>query len=252
MRAKIIFSIQEGSGILPHYHQNLLADWIETVKQEMPEWNDYSTYHFSSLRGQASSLQEGIRYLTNRVKFVIASPNESFIHLFIEQVFTRTVWQVGPLYLHPSYADRQFIEPELGKAVKYLCLAPLVPSFMSMYDQEAGKKFVDPEESNFSNQLYECMFYRIDHSGSNILEKTDNYAQFQLVPEYEYLDKLRRQGKLFARNHVVNFLDRQYEVRGYIFPFTLYAQPLIQSYVYDYGLGAFTQQGHGMVELHTT
>jgi CRISPR-associated endoribonuclease Cas6 len=41
----------------------------------------------------------------------------------------------------------------------------------------------------------------------------------------------------------------KYEVRGYTFPFTLYAQQPVQQYVYENGLGHFSHKGFGMLDV---
>jgi CRISPR-associated endoribonuclease Cas6 len=43
--------------------------------------------------------------------------------------------------------------------------------------------------------------------------------------------------------------DVKYEVRGYTFPFTLYAAKKVQQYVYENGLGYFTHKGFGMLDI---
>jgi CRISPR-associated endoribonuclease Cas6 len=38
-------------------------------------------------------------------------------------------------------------------------------------------------------------------------------------------------------------------VRGYTFPFTLYAAKEVQQFVYENGLGHFTHKGFGMLDV---
>ena len=44
-----------------HYHQNLLAEWIEEIKASAEQWCHYKDYNFSSIRGQATAQQGGLR-----------------------------------------------------------------------------------------------------------------------------------------------------------------------------------------------
>lgn len=251
MRAKIVFNItKEEADLMPHYHQNLLLHWTGIIRKQKEKWRRYTDYHFSSLRGQTTSLQEGIKYLNKRVKFVIASPRKDFIDFFVQQVFKREVWQIGPLHLAPCYAEQQVVAPKLSHIVKYLCLSPVIPSPIVLADPEAGRQFISPIDGQFSDLLYECMVRRMVQSGYYAHEKVEELSKFQLIPDYSYLERMHKQGKLFARTHPVNYRGHQYEIRGYIFPLTLYADPSVQTYVYTHGLGAFTQQGFGMVELH--
>jgi CRISPR-associated endoribonuclease Cas6 len=41
----------------------------------------------------------------------------------------------------------------------------------------------------------------------------------------------------------------KYEVRGYTFPFTLFAAKEVLQFVYDNGLGFFTHKGFGMLDI---
>jgi CRISPR-associated endoribonuclease Cas6 len=43
--------------------------------------------------------------------------------------------------------------------------------------------------------------------------------------------------------------DIRYEVRGYTFPFTLYAAPLVQQFVFENGLGQVAHKGFGMIDV---
>jgi CRISPR-associated endoribonuclease Cas6 len=41
----------------------------------------------------------------------------------------------------------------------------------------------------------------------------------------------------------------RFEIRGYTFPFTLYAAKDVQQFVYENGLGYFTYKGFGMLDI---
>jgi CRISPR-associated endoribonuclease Cas6 len=43
--------------------------------------------------------------------------------------------------------------------------------------------------------------------------------------------------------------DVKFEVRGYTFPFTLYAAREVQEFIYQNGLGYFTHKGFGMLDV---
>ena len=240
-------NVQEQERLMPHYHQNILSDWIEGIKTKSAQWRHYKLYNFSSVRGQATSQQEGLGYLTSQVKLVISSPSEGFIDFFVEQVFGQKMWKLGPLHLGPDHVYKEPL-PELRDTVNYLCISPLVPSFISLQNEEAGKEFIHPRQDLFSDLLYECTMARMEQSGLYSAKAIKSFFKFQVVPDQHYLSKLKKQGKLFARIYPINYQGNQYETRAYIFPFTLHADKQVQAYVYTYGLGAFTQQGLGMLD----
>ena len=251
MRARITFNIQEQENLFPHYHQNLLADWIEEIKAKSTKWRDNKSYNFSSLRGQATAQQYGLEYLTSRVRLVISSPSEQFIDFLIEQTFGKETWQLGPLQLAPSQVYQEPL-PKLDNAVKYICISPLVPSFAVLKDEEAGKEFIHPRKELFSDLLYDCTMSRMEQSGIYSKQVIKSFFRFQLIPDQSYLNKVKQEGKLFARIYPINYQNKQYDVRAYVLPFTLHADEEVQAYVYTHGFGAFTQQGLGMLDTKHT
>lgn len=232
---------------MPHYQQTLLATWLEGIKATSEVWRNYALYNFSSLRGQATSQQAGLEYLPGQVKLVLSSPSQAFIDFITSQILEQERCQIGPLHLTPVNVQQEPI-PELSDAVKYVCISPLVPSFGVLEDEEVAKKFIPPQEDQFSDLFYECTIKRMEASGIYSPEEIKGFFKFQVVPDQYYLSKIKRQGKLFARIYPVSYGGKEYEVRTYVFPFTLYADPQVQAYVYTHGLGAFTEQGLGMLD----
>ena len=80
-------------------------------------------------------------------------------------------------------------------------------------------------------------------------DQLKTFFKFQLVPDHSYLMKIEQSQKKFARIYPVFDQDVKYEVRGYTFPFTLYAAPEVQKFVFILGLRAFTHKGFGMLDL---
>ena len=75
------------------------------------------------------------------------------------------------------------------------------------------------------------------------------FFKFQVVPDKNYLNKIKEEEKKFARIFPVFDNEEKYEVRGYTFPFTLYANPKVQQFVFDLGLGLYTHKGFGMLDI---
>jgi CRISPR-associated endoribonuclease Cas6 len=88
--------------------------------------------------------------------------------------------------------------------------------------------------------------------GSYSNEQLASFSKFQLVPDENYLRKIRENQKKFARIYPVYDQDVKYEVRGYTFPFVLYAAKEVQEFVFNGGLGSFTHKGFGMLDLANT
>ena len=89
----------------------------------------------------------------------------------------------------------------------------------------------------------------MEKSGWFTPEQMESFYKFQVVPDMVYVNKLKEQQKKFARIYAVYDMDVKYEVRGYTLPFTLYAAPEVQDFVFKCGLGAFTHKGFGMLDL---
>jgi CRISPR-associated endoribonuclease Cas6 len=133
---------------------------------------------------------------------------------------------------------------------KFVCISPLV-LITPAFNEEAGKRFINPDSDEFSDLLYESTLTRMEKSGWYSTEQMESFFKFQVVPDMVYVNKLKEQQKKFARIYAVYDLDVKYEVRGYTLPFTLYAAPEVQDFVFKCGLGAFTHKGFGMMDLAT-
>lgn len=232
---------------MPHYQQTLLKNWLENLKIASETWRDYSFYNFSSLRGKANSQQAGLGYLPGQIRLVISSPSEEFLDFIIAQILAQDSCKIGPLCLSAVSAQKEPV-PALGEAVKYVCISPLILSLQALEDEQTGKAFIHPQEDQFSDLLYESTIKSMEASRLYSPAEIKEFFKFQLVPDHYYLNKLKRQGKLFARIYPVSYGGKEYEVRTYVFPFTLYAAKPVQEYVYTYGLGALTEQGLGMLD----
>jgi CRISPR-associated endoribonuclease Cas6 len=80
-------------------------------------------------------------------------------------------------------------------------------------------------------------------------EELASFYKFQLIADKDYLDKIQASHKKFARIYPLYDSDVKFEVRGYTFPFTLYAPQPVQQFVYEYGLGHFSHKGFGMLDV---
>jgi len=97
--------------------------------------------------------------------------------------------------------------------------------------------------------LYDSTIARMEASGKYTPEQLAQYYKFQLVPDKDYINRIQTSHKKFARIYPLFDSDVKYEVRGYTFPFTLYAPQPVQQFLYENGLGYFSHKGFGMLDV---
>ncbi len=234
---------------MPFHHQYILAQFLKglIVKGGKEEFFNYNFFNFSGLKGQTKVSRSGLHYYSSLVTLVLSSQSEEFIDYLLEQVFATPKIELGNLILSPEYTELE-TEPTLEVSNKFVCISPLV-LITPAFNEEAGKRFINPDSDEFSDLLYESTLTRMEKSGWYTPEQMESFFKFQVVPDMVYVNKLKEQQKKFARIYAVYDLDVKYEVRGYTLPFTLYAAPEVQDFVFKCGLGAFTHKGFGMMDL---
>lgn len=249
VRIRIIFKLKNRGANLPFHHQFILAQMIKglMVKGGHPDYKDFGFYNFSGLKGQTKVSRNGLQYFSSRVTLVLSSPNEGFLQYILAQLFDLSTINLGNLQLVPEAVEKENT-PVLVEEVKYICISPLVLLSSDLYDS-AGKRFVLPESDEFSDLLYESTMLQMEQSGWYSSEQIESFFKFQIVPDAAYLKKISESQKKFARIYPVYNQDLKYEVRGYTFPFKLFASPEVQDFVFTCGLGLFNQKGFGMLDL---
>lgn len=249
MRARIIFILKNRGSYVPFHHQYMLAQIVKgiLVKGGERQFIESKLYNFSGLKGQTKVSRNGLHFYSTRVTLVLSSANKDFIDYFLKHLFSLPQIEVGTMVLIPEAVEKE-IHPEVKDVMKYVCISPLVLVKPSFYDERA-KKFIPPQTDAFSDLLYDSTMIRMEQSGSYSAEELTSFYKFQLVPDNEYLNKIREQQKKFARIYPLYDQDVKYEVRGYTFPFTLYAAKEVQEFVFTNGLGMYTHKGFGMLDL---
>lgn len=247
MRIRIIFKLRNKGAILPFQHQHLLLSFIEKLMQGKNfDIHNKVLLNFSGLKGQIKVGRNGISYLSTRVTLIISSLSQPFIDTFLQELFKHKLLEVGDVILTPEYVERE-VTPELKNSVKYLCLAPLVPQ---IFEDQAASLIDMPTMEVFSDMLYESTMHRMEKSGLYAAQEIEQFFQFQLVPDQEYLEKMAIVDKKTYRSYFIyaNGVVAQ-EIIGYTFPFALYAHPKVQHFIFHTGFGEFTQQGYGMLDI---
>ena len=176
--------------------------------------------------------------------------NKEFVDYFIDELFKMAHVEVGNLVLMPESVELENV-PVFEDEMKFICISPIVLIKPNFNDSES-KRFIPPETDEFSDILFESTIIRMESLGSYTNEQLASFSKFQLVPDENYLRKIRENQKKFARIYPVYDQDVKYEVRGYTFPFVLYAAKEVQEFVFSGGLGAFTHKGFGMLDLANT
>ena len=248
MRVRITFKLKNRGNYLPFYHQHLFSQLIKgmLISSEDKKYQNFDLFSFSGLKGLTRVGRQGLQYNSNRVSLVLSSMNKEFIDHVLKLVFQRKSLSVGALVLEPEYVEKE-LSPSFDDATKLICLSPIV-ILKAQFQDEESKRFINPMNNEFSDFLFETLLSNMERSGIKV-ETIEDYHKFQLVPDEEYLEKTKRNGKKFSRVYTMYDQDLGYDVRGYTIPFKLYAPQKMQEFIFNCGLGNYTHKGFGMVDL---
>jgi len=208
-------------------------------------------FNFSGLKGQTKISRKGLHFYSAKATLVFSSGDKEFLDYFSQVLFKHKELMVGNLFLVPEAIERE--DPVLvTDSQKFLCISPIV-LLPGAFNDEKSKRFISPEEDEFSDLLYESTLQRMAASKRFTEEQLTGFYKFQVVPDKAYLERIESGHKKFARIYPLYDLDIKYEVRGYTFPFTLYAPDAVQRFIYESGLGYFSHKGFGMLDVsHST
>jgi len=211
------------------------------------DYKDFTQFNFSGLKGQTKVSRKGLHFFSSRVTLVFACPDKPFLDYFLGRLFEQKEIMVGNLHLVPESFEAE--EPvQIRDEAKFLCISPIV-LIAASFNDESSKKFISPEGDEFSDFLYESTLARMETTGKYTAEQLTSFYKFQIVPDLNYIQRLQALHKKFARIYPLYDNDIKYEVRGYTFPFTLFAAKEVLQFVYENGLGFFTHKGFGMLDV---
>lgn len=249
MRVRIIFSLQNKGGLVPFHHQHLLAQFLRGLMSENAEkkYQGYHFYSFSGLKGQIKVTPNGLCFLSNKVTLVFSCPDEVFIKSLLLRLFDKALVEIGQLKLVPDAVLYEETPPLMAEQ-KYVCISPVVLQTQGQ-DTDESKRFLNPNEDLFSDLLYESTMSRMEQSGFYTSEQIASFYKFQIIPDKQYLDKMRVEEKKFARIYTAYANQQKIELRGYIMPFLLMADPEVQRFIFDCGFGEATNLGFGMIDV---
>ncbi len=213
-------------------------------------FQQFTHFNFSGLKGQTKISRKGLHYYSSRVTLVFSTADKEFLDYFLKVLFDHNEIMIGMLQLVPELVEHE--EPvSVSEHVKFLCISPIV-LLPAAFNDESAKRFITPEADEFSDLLYEATIAQMQSSGKFTAAQLADFYKFQLVPDKEYLNRIQSTHKKFARIYPLYDSDIKYEVRGYTFPFTLFAPPTVQQFVYEHGLGHFSHKGFGMLDMAHT
>lgn len=249
MRIRIVFSLKNRGAYVPFHHQFLLAQTIKGLVMlgRNEKYFSYTQYNFSGLKGQIKISRKGLHFFSSKVTLVFSSSDKDFIDYFVASLFAQKELLIGSLQLVPESVENE--EPvSITESVKFLCISPIV-LVPASFNDESGKRFISPDLDEFSDLLYDSTIARMEASGKFTATQLADFYKFQLVADKDYINRIQASHKKFARIYPLYDLDVKYEVRGYTFPFTLYAPQPVQQFVYENGLGHFSHKGFGMLDV---
>jgi len=249
VRTRIVFSLKNRGAYVPFHHQFLLAQTIKGLIMlgKKSEFYSYTQYNFSGLKGQIKISRKGLHFYSSRVTLVFSATDPSFLEYFLSTLFEQKELSIGNLQLVPE--AREMEEPvTINDSVKFLCISPVV-LLLSSFNDESSKRFISPNTDEFSDLLYDNTIERMTASGKFTEQQMADFYKFQLVADKDYIERIQSSHKKFARIYPLYDSDVKYEVRGYTFPFTLYAPQPVQQFIYENGLGHFSHKGFGMLDV---
>lgn len=247
MRVRITFDVCNRGGLVPFHHQYLISNVFKRILNEThsDEFSQYPYFSFSGLKGQTRLSRNGLRYNSKKVTIVISSASEEFIRYLVALLLKQDELSIGELTIAPELAEEEASVTLSGES-KFICISPIV--LMNPEEDYESKEFIDPSSDTFSDYLFETTISRMSSFGIDV-DAIPDIQKFQLVPDKEYLAKLRSSNKKFARIYPVYSNGEKKEVRGYTFPFTLFAAREVQEFVFTCGLGAECYKGFGMLDI---
>lgn len=244
MRIKISFlKVHGSSGTVPLHHQKIISAFMDEIIRELPVTSDF--YNFSSLKG-TSKVQSGqIRFLSSKVSLVLSAPHAEFTEDWVKKIFDRRLVSFAKLTLVPKSFDI-IPDPEFKPQMKYVCISPMIPQPPFLTDETGTlPEPLDPRSHEFSDLFYDAVLDRMEKAGFTE-EQISSFAEFEIVPDPGYIQKISETHKKFARIYKNNSNQTMY---GYLLPFTLHAHPQVQKFIWECGIGNFTTQGYGMVDV---
>lgn len=249
MRTRLIFSLNNVGAMLPFHHQHLIANFLQwLLKKNKSEYATFKNYTISAVKGKLEVSKGGLKVLSNKVTVVITSLNDGFIEQTIDYIFKEPRIQIGELILTPLYTEKEELA-EMAEETKYLCLAPMV-LVSPLESTKDAVKYINPFSDDFSDLLYESTMNKMEESGLYSPQDLVSFSKFQVIPDKEYLLRFKNEDQKYTRIFTIYENGTAFPVRGYTFPFSLFAAKEVQEFIYFGGFGCLNYKGYGMLDVY--
>ena len=242
MRAKIAFVRNPSvTNVVPLHHQKLISGFVEYVTSDYRPRPQF--YNFSSLKGTSKVKNGFMRFLSSKITLVVSSPDTNYIELMVQKIMGKDVINVGKMELKPK--EYNIIDaPEFEIRTRYVCISPIVPLDPNQ-NEKGAQEILDPYSHKFSDILYNDILDKLERAGFTE-DELYQFAEFEVMPDKEYMSKLLDTQKKYARFYKCNSGK---PMVGYLFPFTLHAHVEVHKFIWDCGLGTLNKEGYGMVDI---
>lgn len=250
MRVRVIFQLKNRGAAVPFHHQHLISDIIDgLIKDAGYAPTDEHLYSFSGIKGQTKVGKGGLFFFSSRVTIVLSSPNEMFLKNILRSLFKKSSIIIGEMELIPELVEKEK-DPDFKEEMKYVGLSPLVIMGYQYGDPESVvKQFIDPLMDQFSDVLYESTMARMEESKMFTSQEIEAFFKFQVVPDKEYIERIKKSNKKFSRVYPVTLNGYNKEIRGYTLPFTIFAHPTVQKFIFECGFGEYSTKGYGLLDI---
>lgn len=242
MRYKITFVREKNStNTVPLHHQKLINDALGPMIDSIS--NNRYDFNFSSLKA-TSKIQNGyMKLLSAKITLVISGRIDDEVRQLKEKIFEHPKLIIGRLTLRIK-GKVKIEDPDFQTRMRYLCISPIVLVNPNT-DAEKALQVVDPASHEFSDMLYNSVIEKMERAGFTE-EQLNKYAEFEIIPDSEYLNKIHHEGKKYARQYKCS---SGLPMTGYLLPFTLHAHPDVHRFIWQTGIGMLTDEGYGMLDV---
>ena len=239
MRVKTTFAkgqMGKTQDSVPIHHQQYLS----SLFLELMQGKSMDSLCFSSLKGTSKVMGGQIRFLSTKVSLVLTASQQEFIEEILKKLFGKGEIKIEGFSMIPrSY---QIIsEPKFATVMRYICLSPFVitPAFTGEQENVS-----EPYSHDFSDMVFDSIITKMEQAGYAD-EQLNEYAEFELTPDAGYMQKIHNNPKKYAR---IYKNDRNENITGYLFPFSIHAHPEVHKFIWQRGLGLNTTEGYGMLD----
>ena len=89
MRVRVTFKVRNRGAVVPFHHQHLIAQVLRglIVNSGEDQYNSFTHYNFSGLKGQTRVSRSGLHYTSSRVTVVLSSTYRDFLDFLISRIF---------------------------------------------------------------------------------------------------------------------------------------------------------------------